>query len=415
MEESNVAAAGTGGARRRALILLLLVVIAAAAGWAWWWNEHLRWVESTDNAYVGANIVQVTPQAAGTIAQVAVSDTEFVKAGQLLVRFDAADARIALDEAEAALAQAVREARLLYASSGALEAAVAHREAELARAEDDLRRRENLITRGVITRETLEHARSDAASARAQLNAAREQLVANRVMTEGVAIEAQPAVRRAAARVREAQVALSRIEIRAPVSGYVARRTAQVGQRVAAGAPLMAIVGLDEVWVDANFKEAQLERLRVGQPVELAADLYGRDVTFRGRIAGLSPGTGSAFALLPPQNASGNWVKVTQRVPVRIALDTAQLKANPLQVGLSMRATVDVRDVAGARLATPVASTAPASSSPAVDPVSAAAEARVREIISQHAGKRPVGTDPRTAAAPEPRAAIVETPRPASR
>jgi membrane fusion protein (multidrug efflux system) len=374
------------GARRRALVVLILLFALIGAAWTAWWRYAGQHQESTDNAYVAAHVVQVTPQTAGTIAAIGAEDTDFVRAGQLLIRLDTADARIALEQAEADLAQAVRAARLMYASSGALAAAVTQREAELAKTEEDLKRRENLAGRGAITRESLEHSRSEVLGARAQLAQAREQLAANQVLTDGIEIAAQPGVRRAAARLRETHVALARMEIRAPVSGHIARRAVQVGQRVAAGAPLMAIVALDEVWVDANFKEAQLEHMRIGQPATLTADLYGRGIEFRGRVAGLAAGTGSAFALLPPQNASGNWVKVAQRVPVRIALDPAQLKANPLQLGLSMRVKVDISDAGGERLpAQPRA--ARAEPPKGADPVPAAAEARVRAIIAEHAGR----------------------------
>jgi len=257
------------------------------------------------------------------------------------------------------------------------------REAELQRAEEGLARRASLADKGMVTREDFENARAAAAAARASLAAAREQLAANRTLTDRVKVEVHPSVMRAGARVREAFLALKRVEVPAPVGGYVARRSVQVGQRVAPGTPLMAIVPLEDLWVDANFKEVQLRDMRIGQPVRLVADLYGSKVEYRGKVAGLAAGTGGAFALLPPQNATGNWIKVVQRLPVRIALDAGDLRRHPLRIGLSMRAEVEIRDLDGAQLAAaPRSGTAYATqafAAPATE-----AEARVRAIIAEH-------------------------------
>src|SRR5690606_777975 len=220
------------------------------------------------------------------------------------------------------------------------------------RAADDLRRRESLAESGAISREELNHARvafengrSALAAAEAGITAAREQLAGNRTLTEGTTFDQHPSVQAAAARMKEAWLAARRAVLTAPVDGQVARRTVQMGQKVAAGVPLMAVVPLHQVWVDANFKESQLRRIRIGQPVRVTADLYGDQVAFDGRVAGLGAGTGSTFALLPAQNATGNWIKVVQRIPVRVVLEPAQLAAHPLRVGLSMHASVDVRDL----------------------------------------------------------------------
>ncbi|MCC7325192.1 MAG: HlyD family efflux transporter periplasmic adaptor subunit [Burkholderiales bacterium] len=320
--------------------------------------------ESTDNAYVQGNVIQITPQVSGTVLAINADDTDFVKAGQTLVRLDPADARIALEQAEAQLAQTVREVRTMYANNSTLKAQVALHEADVTRAQsdvqraqDDVARRQPLLATGAVGKEEFNHSMSQLAVARSALAAAdsavvaaREKLASNQVMTSGVSVDRHPSVQRAAARVREAYLALRRVDLPAPVDGTVARRSVQLGQRVQAGAPLMSLVPLEQVWVDANFKEPQLRRLRVGQPVSLVADLYGSDIVFHGRVAGLGAGTGSAFALLPAQNATGNWIKVVQRVPVRIELDPKELAAHPLRVGLSTTATVDVREPGGKSL-----------------------------------------------------------------
>lgn len=362
---------------------MLLVVLFAVAGgaWAFWWQSVGRYYESTENAYVAGNVVEVTPQVAGSVIAIGADDTQRVAAGQMLVRLDRTDAGVALAQAEAALAHAVREARTLYANNLALEANVRVREAEFQRAQEFLGRRTPLARAGVVSREDVETAQTAAAAARAALAAAREQLAVNRVRTDKVKLEEQPSVLLAAAGVREAWLALARTEIRAPVSGVVARRSVQLGQRVAPGARLMAVVPLERLWVDANFKEAQLRDMRIGQPARVSADLYGGRVEFRGHIAGLAAGTGGAFALLPPQNATGNWIKVVQRLPVRIELDAEDLRRHPLRIGLSMDVQVDTHDRGGTQLATR-AGAAPAFATQALEVPAAGAQARVRAIIA---------------------------------
>ncbi len=375
-----------GARRRRALSFVIAAFVLAGIGWLTWWYLESRGHETTDNAYVGGNLVQVTPQVAGTVVAIGADDTDLVEAGQTLVRLDPADARAALAQAEAQLAQSVRAARTVYANNSVLDAAVAQRTAELRKAEEDFARRVQLDTQGMVTKEDLEHARSAVAAAKAALVEARERLASNRALTERITVEEQPSVRDAAARVRVAFLAVARNAIPAPVTGYVAKRVVQVGQRVAPGDPLMAVVPLDEIWVDANFKEVQLRNMRIGQPVRLIADLYGSRVEYRGRVTGLAAGTGGAFALLPPQNATGNWIKVVQRLPVRIALDKKQLASHPLRVGLSMEVDVDVRDASGPQLArNPVSG--PVYATKAFDEQAAAAEARVREIIAANLGR----------------------------
>jgi membrane fusion protein (multidrug efflux system) len=337
--------------RRRALLALAgIAIVAVAAGIAWWAIEG-RYHESTDDAYVAGDVIQITPQLAGTVRAIHVADTDMVKAGAPLVDLDPADARVALDQAEAALAQAVREVRTLYATNASLGAVVAQREADVAKAKDDLRRRQALTGTGAVSGEEIEHARSSVLAAEAALATAREQRLANKALTDHTTVETHPNVARAGARVEEAALALKRTMITAPVAGQIAKRGVQLGTRVAPGQALMAIVPLDRVWVDANFKEVQLRQMRIGQPVSLVADIYGSAVRYTGKVVGLGAGTGAAFALLPAQNATGNWIKIVQRVPVRVALDPGQVAAHPLRVGLSMVADVDVHDQSGPQLA----------------------------------------------------------------
>ena len=376
----------TGNRRRRnALSAILAAFVLGLAAWgAWWWLDG-RWHEGTDDAYVGGNIVQITPQAPGTVVAVRADDTDFVKAGDELVRLDRADAKVALEQAEAQLARTVRQVRAYYATDAQLAATVAQRESDLAKARQDLARREAAAPSGAVSREEIDHARDAIASAQAALEAAREQRRVNRVLTEGTSVAEHPDVRAAAAKVHEAFIAYARTTIVAPVAGFVAKRSVQVGQRVQAGTPLMAVIPLEQVWVDANFKESQLADVRVGQPAEVSADLYGGHVTYKGKIAGLGAGTGAAFALLPPQNATGNWIKVVQRIPVRIALDPAELAQHPLQVGLSMRVEIETRDRSGARL--PQAARAPTGQQTNVFDLSEKqAEDRIAAIVRQNGG-----------------------------
>ncbi|KQP45561.1 HlyD family efflux transporter periplasmic adaptor subunit [Pseudorhodoferax sp. Leaf274] len=401
------------GKRKKALTAIAAVVVVAGLGLAayeWLVASHY---EETDNAYVQGNLVQITPQIGGTVMAILADDTDRVQAGQPLVQLDPADGRVALEQAEAQLAQTVRQVRTLYANNGALAAQVSLRDAditrarteigraqsEVARANDDLNRRQSLSGNGAVSREELNHAQTTLAntrsalaaaeagvqSAQAAAAAAREQLASNQSMTEGTSVEQHPSVLAAAAKVREAWLATQRAALPAPVSGYVAKRSVQLGQRVAAGTPLMSVVPLDQLWVDANFKEVQLRNIRIGQPVRLTADVYGKKVEYKGEVSGLGVGTGAAFALLPAQNATGNWIKVVQRVPVRIALDPQQVVANPLRVGLSMDVTVDVTHKDGRTLAE-----APRSAPLAATAVYAAdargADEQVRRVIAANVG-----------------------------
>ena len=394
------AAAPARSTRKKALGTVVAGVVVAGVAYAAYWALVLNHFETTDNAYVQGNVVQLTPQVGGTVVAINADDTEHVKAGQWLVKLDPADAQIALDQAEAQLAQTVREVRTVYANNSLLSAQIAAREADLTRtqsdllrAQDDVARRAPLLASGAVGKEEFNHvtaalaaSKSSVAAAQAALVAAREQLGSNQSLTEGVTAAQHPNVQRAAARVREAYLAMKRADLLAPVDGYVAKRSVQLGQRVQAGAPLMAVIALDRVWVEANFKESQLRNLRLGQPVELVADVYGKKVTYRGSIDGLGAGTGAAFALLPAQNATGNWIKVVQRVPVRIALDAAELAVHPLRVGLSMQARVDVSQVDGRMLADDARPSTLAQTH-VFDQNNDAADAEVRRIITSNGGK----------------------------
>ena len=410
--------------RRTALTAIAVAVLVIGGGYGIYYWMTGRHSESTDNAYVQANVVQITAQAGGTVTAIQADDTDFVKAGQLLVKLDPADSRVALDQAEAALAQTVRETRILFANNSTLQAQIDARaadatraSADLSKAQDDVNRRAPLVASGAVGKEEFDHskqqldsARSAYTAAKSALDAAKEQLGSNQSQTEGTTVADHPNVQRAAAKVREAWLAVQRADVPAPVSGTVARRSVQVGQRVSAGVPLMSVVTLDNAWVDANFKEGQLERLRIGQPATLEADVYGKHVTFHGKVEGLGAGTGAAFSLLPAQNATGNWIKVVQRVPVRISLDPKEIAQNPLQVGLSMNVTVNVADESGSSVeSTPrTAAQGAIASTTVFDSLQHDADAEVARIVAANGGGRmkvQASAAPSAAAASAPTAA----------
>ncbi len=370
--------------RRLLLIGVLSVFILAGAGFTLWWLLHGQYHETTDDAYVSGNLVQITPQVAGTVLAIRADDTDYVKSGNTLVELDKADAQTVLAQAEAQLAKTVRSVRTLRATSTEAEANVALRRSDLRKAEQDLARRRSVESTGAVSGEELQHAVDGVNAARAALDAAQKQLEAQRAMVDRTEVHDHPDVRRAAAQLREAFLAYSRTQIPAPISGFVARRTVQPGQRVSPGNVLMTIVPLHDAWVDANFKENQLAHLRPGQPVTLIADAYGRSVEFHGRVTGFSAGTGSAFALLPAQNASGNWIKVVQRVPVRIALDRRELQEHPLQIGLSMKVDVDTHERSATRLQQ-VERSSPVYETKAFGSTDAEADERIERIIAENA------------------------------
>jgi membrane fusion protein, multidrug efflux system len=337
--------------RRTWLILLTVGLVVIALVVLAWWLLHARFYESTDDAYVAGDLVNVMSQVSGTVISIGADETDRVQAGQELVRLDATDARIALQDAEQQLARTVRQTRTVFANRDQLMAVVNQRSADLARAQSDFNRRKNLAASGAVSGEELGHAQDALNAARDGLTAAQKNLAASLALVGHTGVADNPDVAGSATQVERAWLSVVRTSVRAPVSGYVAKRSVQLGERISPGANLMAIVPLPRMWIEANFKEVQLKHMRIGQPVKVTSDLYGGHVEYQGRVQGLGMGTGAAFALLPAQNATGNWIKVVQRVPVRVTLDPRQLEAHPLRIGLSTDATVDVHDSSGEQLA----------------------------------------------------------------
>jgi membrane fusion protein, multidrug efflux system len=340
----------TNGKRRLLMTLLIIALLIAAIAYGLYYFLVARFHETTDDAYVNGNVVQITPQVMGTVVSVNADDTQTVRVGDPIVVLDPADSKVTLDQAEANLAQAVRQVRTLFVNNNQYAAQVELRQSDLSRAQDDLRRRMTIAQTGAISLEEISHARDAVRGAQASLNAAEQELQSNRALTANTDIADHPNVLAVAAKVRDSYINYARNTMPAPVTGYVAQRSVQVGQRVSPGTPLMAIVPLNSVWVDANFKEVQLTHMRIGQPVELTADVYGSSVVFHGKVIGFSAGTGSAFSLLPAQNATGNWIKVVQRLPVRIGLDPQELEKHPLRIGLSMAVDVAIKNDQGGQL-----------------------------------------------------------------
>lgn len=348
MSQTHTPEAPVVGSRRGRLLRgLLAIIILLLAAFALWYFAFGRWFEETDDAYVQGNQVQITPQVAGTVVAIAADDGMRVERGQLLVQLDPADTEVALQQAEANLARTVRQVRGLYRTVEGAQADLNARQVTLRRVREDFARRRDLAASGAISNEELAHARDELAAAEAAVAGSRETVERSRALVDDTVVATQPDVKAAAAQLRQAWLNNARAGIVAPVAGYVARRSVQVGQRVQPGTALMAVVPAEQMWVDANFKETQLRHMRLGQEVELRSDLYGGDVKYKGRITSLGLGTGSAFSLLPAQNASGNWIKIVQRVPVRIAIDARQLAEHPLRIGLSMKAEVSLRDQKG--------------------------------------------------------------------
>jgi membrane fusion protein, multidrug efflux system len=370
--------------RRRGLIILGLVVVLCGTGYGAYWFLYARHFESTDDAYVNGDVVQITSEVPGTVIGLHADDTQFVARDQLLLDLDPADAEVAVKRAEANLGRAVRAVRALFAQADQLRAEIVDREVALQRSERDNQRRAGLLSDGAVSSEEFQHTQEDVTEVRAALAAARDHLNGTKAQIDGTSVATNPEVLAAVAAVRDAWLALRRTSVSAPVRGVIARRSVQVGQQVAAGTPLMGVVPLDAVWVDANFKEVQLRDMRVGQPVTLRADVYGGKAVYHGKLVGLSAGTGSAFALLPAQNASGNWIKIVQRLPVRVQLDPDELRAHPLRIGLSVTATVDIRDTSGPLVSRQVRRV-PIPSQPSLANDSAV-EARIARIIQENLG-----------------------------
>ena len=343
-----------GGKRRRILLLIALIFICIGALWAAYWILVLSKRERTDDAYVNGNRVVISAQVSGTVIGVLADDTQLVKAGQVLVQLDPIDAQTALSRAASVLAQTVRQVRQQKATADEYASLIQTRQLELARAETDLAKREPLLAEHAISGEEVRHARESVALARAALTQAVQQSVSAHALVEGARVESNPAVLEAKDAFRDAWIAAQRNGVVAPVSGYVAERSVQLGQHIQAGQALMSVIPLNTLWVDANFKEVQLRNLRIGQKALVRTDLYGGSYVFHAHVEGMSAGTGAAFSLLPAQNASGNWIKVVQRVPVRIQIDDNDLLKSPLRVGLSATVTVDTTSRDGPVLAADV-------------------------------------------------------------
>ena len=339
---------GMNDTRRRWLLILGIVVVAGLILYGLYWLLYARFFVSTDDAYVGGDIVQVTSREQGTVLALHADNTQRVRSGELLVELDPTKADVALEEAEADLARTVRGVRTDVSKVDQARAQLASATTQLSQARADQQRRQS--AGNAVSGEELAHARDAVTSATDAVKAAQSALSEAEATVEGASVSQNPDVLSAEAKLRDAAIVHAHMKLYAPVSGVVAERTVQLGQEIAAGTPLMAVVPLDDVWIDANFKEGQLGAMRIGQRATVTADVYGGGVVYHGRVVGLGAGSGSAFALLPPQNASGNWIKIVQRVPVRIALDQQELRDHPLRVGLSVDVSVDVSDTGGSVL-----------------------------------------------------------------
>jgi membrane fusion protein (multidrug efflux system) len=385
--------------RRRTRWLLIVTaafmvvgVIAAA-----YWLLYASHYEQTDDAYVAGDLVNVSSQVSGTVVAIGADETDFVQMGQELIKLDDTDARIAVTEAENQLAKVVRQVRTVFTSRDELGAVLAQRRADLSRARTDLERRKSLGKTGAVSAEEISHAQDAFSAAQQALIAAEKSLAGGTALLGRTGVSDNPDVQAAATAVQRAWLALRRTSIHAPVSGYIARRSAQLGERTTSGNPLLSIVPLERLRIEANFKEVQLSRMRIGQPVRIEADLYGGRVEYRGTVAGLGLGTGAAFALLPAQNATGNWIKVVQRVPVRIELDPKDLVAHPLRIGLSTHATVDIRNDSGPQLAV-VPRKEPVLSTDIYQIDMTEVTARIAQIISDNAPPEAVRAVPKVGA-----------------
>lgn len=375
---------GASRSRKRGFLMLGAAVLLGAAAYGGYEGFIAGSNETTDDAYVAGDVVAITAREEGTILAINADNTEHVKSGQSLIELDPATADATTASAEANLARAVRNVRSDFSKVDETGAEIVAAEADLSRAQNDLKRRQAAAAEGAVSGEEVSHAADQVRTAAAQLNLARSRQAQASSAVQGTNIQTNPDVLAAIAQVRRAAIAQSHLHLTAPVEGVVAQRTVQLGQHVAPGTPLMAVVPLDKVWIDANFRETQLADLRVGQPVKIESDVYGGSITFHGRVLGLGAGSGNAFALLPPQNATGNWIKIVQRVPVRIALDREELKANPLQIGVSAKVEVDTSDHSGVPVARAAAAVGTRQAS---QDGGSAVEARINAIIAANSGK----------------------------
>ena len=336
--------------RKKGLSIFILLLLLISLGSAAYWYFFIKGFEETEDAYVSGNQVMVSAQVAGNISKINVDNMDPIQAGDVLLELDDTNAKLSFEQAKSNLANAVRQVSQLNYTVKQLKSAVRANEITLAQAQGNLNRRVQLVKDGAIDKESFQHAKEAVELAKANLTTSQNQLEANQALLLDGSLSEQPQIQSAVSNLKQAWLNLERTKIRSPIKGYVARRNAQVGQAVSVGGALMAVVTTDQMWLDANFKETQLTHMRIGQPVEIHFDLYGKDKTFNGKVVGIEMGTGSAFSLLPTQNATGNWIKVVQRVPVRIQLDPQQLAENPLRIGLSATVKVNVTDSQGKTL-----------------------------------------------------------------
>ena len=336
--------------RKKGLSIFILLLLLIAIGSAAYWFFFIKGFEETEDAYVSGNQVMVSAQVAGNISKINVDNMDPVQAGDVLLELDDTNTKLSFEQAKSNLANAVRQISQLNYTVKQLKSAVRANEITLAQAQGNLNRRVQLVKDGAIDKESFQHAKEAVELAKANLTTSQNQLGANQALLLDGPLSEQPQIQSAVSNLKQAWLNLERTKIRSPIKGYVARRNAQVGQAVSVGGALMAVVTTDQMWLDANFKETQLTHMRIGQPAEIHFDLYGKDKTFNGKVVGIEMGTGSAFSLLPTQNATGNWIKVVQRVPVRIQLDPQQLAENPLRIGLSATVKVNVTDSQGETL-----------------------------------------------------------------
>ncbi|MFP1923722.1 multidrug efflux MFS transporter periplasmic adaptor subunit EmrA [Lonsdalea quercina] len=371
--------------RKRILTLLTILFLFLGCLWLAYWFLVLRHHQETDDAYVAGNQIQIMSQVAGSVTSVNVDSTDFVRKGDVLVELDPTDAQQAYERAQTALANSVRQVHQLIINSRQYQANIALQQTALNQAVSDLNRREALGKVNAIGREDVQHARDAVASAQASLDVAKQQFAANQALILNTPLEKQPAIQQSAADLRDAWLALQRTHIVSPVDGYVSRRSVQVGARIASTSALMVVVPARGLWVDANFKETQLANMRIGQPATIVSDLYGDDVVYKGKVVGLDMGTGSAFSLLPAQNATGNWIKVVQRLPVRIELDPQELADHPLRIGLSMLVNVDTAKADG-KVLSDITRSEPAYQSDALELNMAPVNQLINEIIRANAG-----------------------------
>ncbi len=388
---SDASNSNNNSRRQRGFLILAAVIIIAGLGYGAYWFFDARFYESTDDAYVSGNIVAVTSRENATVMALHADNTQSVRRGQLLMEMDPSVVNVNLQAAEANLARTVRAVNGAFSHADTSRAQVSQAEVALSLARTDYQRRQQAAADGAVSAEELAHARDSVRAAEAAVAAARGGHEQTLSQIQGTDVANNPDVLAAEATLRNAVIARSHMKIVAPVDGVVAQRTVQLGQQVAAGTPLLAVVSLDHVWIDANFKEVQLQDMRVGQPVTVTADIYGGKVTYHGHVEGLGAGSGSAFALLPPQNASGNWIKIVQRVPVRIALDPKELAEHPLRIGLSVNAQVSIKDASGPQM---TAKVGPGTTTADLgDDTKAEADAIIARILAANGATRTAARD----------------------